>query len=116
MKYPPNFIRTGFRKRKFLKFTFLFLTIFSFGLFISNIGSKSINIPLRNKSCQLLELLHDKNVFLVDIDKLKEISIHKKSNYLQLDFSKFLQAGANVSFGIFADDVRNILNQACTLN
>jgi hypothetical protein len=57
----------------------------------------------------LLQFFYEKNVFLTDYDKLKDISVFKNSTIHLLDFQKFLHSDYIQSFGVFQNDVENLL-------
>ena len=57
---------------------------------------------------KILEILNKNNIFLIDIDKLEEISIYKKSKNLEINFLKYFQQHQKVSFGCFFEDFKKI--------
>ena len=59
----------------------------------------------------LLDLLNQNNIFLTDINKLKEIEIYKNSTNLEVHFDKYFQSPNVPSFGIFFENLKEFLAQ-----
>jgi hypothetical protein len=55
-----------------------------------------------------LKFLNKKNLFLIDLNKLKDISAYENSTNLELNFYKFLNQDSILFFGLFQNDVEKL--------
>jgi hypothetical protein len=105
---------------KIFKQKIIIITIFLCIAFVTYTGNltkdRTLNLTkitniekLVDDAQDLLNFFHGKNIFLTDIERLKEISMFKNHN-LELDFKKFLIISIP-SFGVFYNDLENLLKQ-----
>jgi hypothetical protein len=80
--------------------------------FKSSQNEASKLIVVRDNS--LLKFLYDNNVFLIDCDKLKEISMFNNASYLDINYEDFLET--DLWFGVFYQDVYNLLKSQVLIN
>jgi hypothetical protein len=59
----------------------------------------------------LFDLLFEINLFLIDIEILKDILISRNSSNLESNYNKIFQTELFVQFGIFDKDFNNLLEQ-----
>ena len=71
----------------------------------------SAHSPLKNSPKQILDFLFQQNIFLIDVDKLKEIEIYQKSENLEIYFQKYFHHNSVLSFGCFYEDAAGLLNK-----
>jgi hypothetical protein len=65
------------------------------------------NIFISNKA--LLDMLNNENVFLIDINKLKEIEQYRSINELEIDFYKYFEPNSILSCGCFSNQLYSLL-------
>ena len=56
----------------------------------------------------ILKFLYDKNAFLVDYEKLQEISKSKNSTHLKINIRSFFNSQEILSFGVLTDEFNKI--------
>ena len=58
---------------------------------------------------QLLDMLNNVNVFLIDINKLKEIELYRSIKELEIDFYKYFETNSVLSCGCFSHQLDSLL-------
>ena len=84
---------------------FLFLDSTTFTKAGSQQSIKQLLISIK----ELLDMLNNENVFLIDINKLKEIEQYRSINELEIDFYKFFEPNSILSCGCFSNQLDSLL-------
>ena len=58
---------------------------------------------------ELLDMLNNENVFLIDINKLKEIELYRSIKELEIDFYKYFETNSVLSCGCFLHQLDSFL-------
>jgi hypothetical protein len=102
-------------KQKFIYFNIAILLsiafiVFNYSFKMDKKQSSAQIFNLDDDAQDMLKFFHEKNIFLTDIEKLKEIKMFRNSSHLELNFKKFLTISIP-SFGVFYNDFENILEK-----
>ncbi len=58
---------------------------------------------------QLIDMLNNENVFLTDINKLKEIELYRSIKELKINFYKYFETNSVLSCGCFSHQLDSLL-------
>ncbi len=58
---------------------------------------------------ELLDMLNNENVFLIDINKLKEIELYRSIKELEINFYQFFEPNSILSCGCFSHQLDSLL-------
>ena len=101
-------------KNHFIKLICIILIIY-FATSNKRIKQKS-SYNVDDKAHSLLNLFHEKNIFLIDVEKLKDLALFKNSSNLQIDFQNFFNSSTGFSLGVFFEDLEAFQQEVCIWN
>jgi hypothetical protein len=110
MQAKNNFIKTVGIKFGILTVS-LILSLFLF--YDSTMNSKAEVLQSTKKNLiskkELLDMLNNENVFLIDINKLKEIELYRSIEELEIEFYKYFETNSTLSCACFSHQLDSLL-------
>jgi hypothetical protein len=98
------------------KYTFVIISIIFLCVILFHQNAQTFRKSSQNDAkicfeCDiLLKFLYAQNVFLIDFDKLKEISAYDNASYLELNTQTFLELDNILWFGVFQENIVDLLH------
>jgi hypothetical protein len=84
---------------------FLFLDSTTYTKAGSQQSTKQLLISIK----ELLDMLNNENIFLIDINKLKEIELYRSIKELEINFYQFFEPNSILSCGCFSHQLDSLL-------
>jgi hypothetical protein len=107
-------LKLKFKNREKLIITItVAIFLYTITFFHSSKKIEVVKVEISGNVCtkcqEILRFFRDRNIFLTDGDKLKEISMFKNATNLEINFFKYFRANQILSFGVFYADLLNIV-------